>query len=124
VLGGAIAIQVAATNPDTKAAVAWYGAPGRPLESASGPVSGFDVAKDIKSPFLGLFGGKDQNPKPDDAQRFGEMLRQNGNKNVEIVIYPESGHAFHADYRPSYNKADADDAWKRCTAWFEKYWKA
>jgi carboxymethylenebutenolidase len=122
--GGAIAIQVAATNPDTKAAVAWYGAPGRPLESASGPVSGFDVAKDIKSPFLGLFGGKDQNPKPEDAQRFGEMLRQNGNKNVEIVIYPDSGHAFHADYRPSYNKADADDAWKRCTAWFEKYLKA
>ena len=48
------------------------------------------------------------------------MLKQNGNKNVEIVIYPESGHGFHADYRPSYNKADADDAWTRCTGWFAK----
>jgi carboxymethylenebutenolidase len=52
------------------------------------------------------------------------MLRQSGNKNVEIVIYPDSGHAFHADYRPSYNKADAEDGWKRCAAWFERYLKA
>jgi carboxymethylenebutenolidase len=122
--GGSTTIQVAATNPDVGAAVAWYGPPGRPYESANGPVTGFDVAEDLKAPFLGLFGGKDQNPKPEDAQRFGEMLRQAGNKHVEIVIYPESGHAFHADYRPSYNKADAEDAWKRCTAWFDKFLKA
>jgi len=62
--------------------------------------------------------------RPDeDAQKLGEMLKQNGNKNVEIVIYPESSHGFHADYRPSYNKADAEDGWKRCTGWFEKYLK-
>lgn len=121
--GGSTTIQVLGTNPDMKAGVTWYGPPARPYESASGPVTGFDVAKDVKVPFLGLFGGKDQNPKPEDAQRFGEMLRQNGNKNVEIVVYPDSGHAFHADYRPSYNKADADDAWKRCTAWFDKFLK-
>ena len=121
--GGSTTIQVAATNPDTNAAVAWYGPPARPYQSAQGPITGFDVAKDVKAPFLGLFGGKDQNPKPEDAQRFGEMLRQNGNKNVEIVVYPDSGHAFHADYRPSYNKADAEDGWKRCVAWFDRFLK-
>jgi carboxymethylenebutenolidase len=46
-----------------------------------------------------------------------------GNPNVEIVVYPGAGHGFHADYRPSYNKADAEDAWKRCTGWFDKYLK-
>jgi carboxymethylenebutenolidase len=122
--GGSTTIQVAATNPDIDAAVAWYGPPGRPYQSAQGPITGFDVAKDVKAPFLGLFGGKDQNPKPEDAQRFVEMLRQHGNKNVDIVVYPESGHAFHADYRPSYNKAAADDGWKRCVDWFTKYLKA
>jgi len=122
--GGSTTMQVAGTNPDMKAVVAWYGPPGRPYQSASGPVTSFDLAKDIKAPFLGLFGGKDQNPKPEDAQRFGEMLRQNGNQNVEIVVYPDSGHAFHADYRPSYNKADAEDGWKRCTAWFDKFLKS
>jgi len=118
--GGSTVYQEAAANPDIKAAVAWYGPPARPYQAASGPVTGFDLAKDIKVPFLGLYGAKDQNPKPEDAQKFGEMLKQNGNKNVEIVIYPESGHGFHADYRPSYNKVDADDAWKRCTGWFAK----
>lgn len=121
--GGSATMQVAATNPDIGAAVAWYGPPAQPFQSTQGPITGFDVAKDVKAPFLGLFGGKDQNPKPEDAQRFGEMLRQNGNKNVEIVVYPESGHAFHADYRPSYNKADAEDGWKRCVAWFDRFLK-
>jgi carboxymethylenebutenolidase len=119
--GGSTVYQVAAANPDVKAAVAWYGPPARPYKGASGDVTGFDLAKDIKIPFLGLYGAKDTSPKPEDAQKLGEMLKQNGNKNVEIAIYPESGHGFHADYRPSYNKADAEDAWKRCTGWFKTH---
>jgi carboxymethylenebutenolidase len=122
--GGSTTMQVAGTNPDIKAAVAWYGPPGRPYQGASGPVTGFDLAKDIKAPFLGLFGETDTNPKPEDALKFGEMLKQHGNKNVEIVIYPGAGHAFHADYRPSYKAEAAADAWKRCTGWFDKYLKS
>ena len=110
--GGSTTMQVAGTNPDVKAAVAWYGPPSRPYQGASGPVTGFDLAKDVKVPFLGLFGETDQNPKPEDATKFGEMVRAH-NPNVEIVVYPGAGHGFHADYRPSYNKAAADDAWNR-----------
>ena len=117
--GGSTTMQVAGTNPDVKAAVAWYGPPSRPYEGASGPVTGFDLAKDIKIPFLGLFWETDQNPKPEDAKKFGEMVRAT-NPNVEIVVYPGAGHGFHADYRPSYNKAAADDAWNRCVGWFNK----
>jgi len=120
--GGSTTIQVAATNPDIKAAVAWYGPPARPYQGASGPVTGFDLAKDIKVPFLGLFGENDKSPTPDDAKKLGELVKAQ-NPNIEIVIYPGAGHGFHADYRPSYNKAAADDAWKRCTGWFEKYLK-
>jgi carboxymethylenebutenolidase len=121
--GGSTTIQVAGTNPDMKAAVAWYGPPARPYQGASGPVTGFDLAKDIKMPLLGLFGETDKNPTPEDAKKFGEMVRAH-NPNVEIVVYPGAGHAFHADYRPSYNKAAADDGWKRCVAWFNKHLKA
>ena len=120
--GGSTTIQVAATNHDMKAAVAWYGPPARPYQSKTGPVTGFDVVKDITCPFLGLFGETDQNPKPEDARRFGELLKQH-NPNVEIVIYPGAGHGFHADYRPSYNADAATDAWKRCLAWFGKHLK-
>lgn len=119
--GGSSTIHIAAANPDMKAAVAWYGPPARPYKGRSGDVTGFDVAKDIKVPFLGLFGETDQNPKPEDAKRFGELVKQAGNRNVEIVVYPEAPHGFHADYRPSYRAAAAADAWKRCTDWFKKH---
>ncbi len=121
--GGSTTIHVAATNPEIRAAVAWYGPPNRPYQTAAGPVTGFEVAKDIKAPFLGLFGETDQNPKPEDARRFGEMLRQH-NANAEVIVYPGVGHGFHADYRPSYNKAAADDAWGKCVGWFNRFLRA
>ncbi|PYN13045.1 MAG: carboxymethylenebutenolidase [Candidatus Rokuibacteriota bacterium] len=121
--GGSTVYQVAATNPDMKAAVAWYGPPARPYPGASGPVTGFDLAKDIKIPLLGLYGETDQNPKPEDARRFGELVKQH-NQNVEVVVYPGAGHGFHADYRPSYNATAAADAWKRCNDFLNKNLKA
>jgi carboxymethylenebutenolidase len=120
--GGSTTIQVAATNPDVKAAVAWYGPPGRPYQSPGGPVTGFDVAKDIKIPFLFLLGSTDANPPVADGRKFAEMVKH-VNRNVEIVIYEGAGHGFHADYRPSYNPMAAADAWKRCTDWFNQYLK-
>jgi carboxymethylenebutenolidase len=120
--GGSTTIQVAATNPDVKAAVAWYGPPGRPYPSPTGPVTGFDVAKDIKIPFLFLLGSTDTNPPVADGRKFAEMVKQ-VNRNVEIVIYEGAGHGFHADYRPSYNPLAAADAWKRCLDWFNQYLK-
>jgi hypothetical protein len=39
----------------------------------------------------------------------------------EIVLYPDTPHAVHADYRPSYREAAAKDGWARALAWFKKY---
>lgn len=102
-----------------KAAVAWYGPPAQPYQGPAGPVTGFDVAKDIEIPIL-LLGGMDKNPTPADGRKFAQLVKQ-VNLNVEIVIYDGGGHAFHADYRPNYNAAAAGDAWGRCLDWFEKY---
>jgi carboxymethylenebutenolidase len=38
----------------------------------------------------------------------------------EIIVYPQAQHGFNADYRPSYKKDDAEDAWKKMLAWFKK----
>jgi carboxymethylenebutenolidase len=81
------------------------------------------VAKDIKCPFLGLYGGKDQSPSPDDVKKLEQLLKQH-NQSVEVVIYPDAGHGFFADYRPSYDKAASEDAWKRCLALFDKTLRA
>ena len=118
--GGSTTYQVAAAIQDIKAAVAWYGPPARPYKSAKGDKTGFDVAKDIKAPLLGLYGELDQNPKPDDARKLGELIKTAGNPNVEIVVYPGAQHGFHADYRPSYKADAAADAWKRCNDWLKK----
>ncbi len=120
--GGSTTIQFAAHYKDLKAAVAWYGPPARAYQD-NPPRTGFDVAKDITCPFLGLFGEEDQNPTPADVRKFEELLKQH-NRNVEIVIYPKAGHAFHADYRPSFRPEAAKDGWARCLAWFGKYLKA
>ena len=120
--GGSTTIQVAATNPEMKAAVAWYGPPGRPYQTASGPVTGFDLAKDIRIPFLGLFGETDTNPTPQDARRFGELLRQH-NPNAQVVLFP-GGHGFHADYRQSYHPESAAKAWRMCVDFFNTHLRA
>ena len=121
--GGSTVYQVAATNPDMKAGVVWYGPPARPYPDQPNPVTGFDLAKDIKIPMLGLFGETDTGPSPADARKMFDMLKQN-NPADEIVVYSGAGHGFMADYRPSYNATAAADAWKRCTGWFDKYLKA
>jgi len=43
------------------------------------------------------------------------------NSRSDIVIYPGAPHGFHADYRPSYRKQDAEDGWKRLLAWFKNH---
>jgi carboxymethylenebutenolidase len=118
--GGSTVYQVAGTNPEIKAAVAWYGPPARPYPDSPAPVTGFDLVKDIKAPFLGLYGETDSNPPAADARRFGEALKEH-NPKAEVVIYPGAGHGFFADYRPSYNAAAAADAWKRCLAHFDTH---
>ena len=121
--GGSTVYQVAATNPDMKAGVVWYGPPARPYPDQPNPVTGFDVAKDIKIPMLGLFGETDTGPSPTDARTMFNQLKQ-VNSADEIVVYPGAGHGFMADYRPSYNATAAADAWKRCTGWFDSHLKA
>ena len=42
-------------------------------------------------------------------------------KACPIHVYPDVPHAFHADYRPSYRKPEAEDGWKRMLAWLKKH---
>jgi len=44
---------------------------------------------------------------------------------VEFVLYPGAPHAFFSDDRPQvYKKEAAEDAWKRCVAFFDKHLKS
>jgi len=117
--GGRITWLYAAHNPNVKAGVAWYGrVVGQP--SAMTPKHPIDVVAQINAPVLGLYGGADQGIPNDTVEKMREALKGAGKTTSEIVIYPDTPHAFHADYRPSYRKEAAEDGWKRALAWFKK----
>ena len=121
--GGSTTIQVAATNPDMKAAVAWYGPPARPYQGPSGPGDRLRRGQGHQDPVpASCSAARIPIPRSADGRKFAELVKQ-VNRNVEIVIYEGAGHGFHADYRPSYNPVAAADAWKRCIDWFNQYLK-
>jgi carboxymethylenebutenolidase len=114
--GGRGAWMYDAHTPKVRAAVAWYGPVGGQTSTIQ-PSTAADAAPQLNAPLLGLYGGKDTGIPPDSVQAAAAKARDAGKK-VEIVIYPDAGHGFHADYRPSYNKEAAEDGWKRMLAWF------
>jgi carboxymethylenebutenolidase len=118
--GGRITWLYAAHNAAVKAGVAWYGKLVGPV-TALQPKHPVDVAASLAAPVLGLYGGDDSGIAQDTVNAMNAALAK-GNaaaKKSEIVVYPGAPHAFHADYRPSYRKAPAEDGWKRCVAWFK-----
>jgi carboxymethylenebutenolidase len=114
--GGRNTWMYAAHNPNLKAAVAWYG-PIMGTQSDIQPKRVIDIADQIQCPLLGLYGGRDGGIKPEDVEAAAAKARA-ASKTVDIVLYPDAPHGFHADYRPSYRPADAADGWARMLQWF------
>ncbi|MBL9083252.1 MAG: dienelactone hydrolase family protein [Planctomycetales bacterium] len=117
--GGRITWLYSAHNPKVKAGVAWYGRVVGPTDELH-PKNAVDIAADLKAPVLGLYGGKDTGIPLDAVEQMKAAIAKAG-KPSEIHVYPEAQHGFHADYRPTYNKADAEDGWKRLQEWFKKH---
>ncbi len=117
--GGRIIWLYAAHNPNLKAGAAWYGRLASPPDELH-PKNPVDIVGTLKAPVLGLYGAADQGIPVADVERMRGLLK-NVNSPSEIALYPDTPHGFNADYRPSYRKTEAEDAWKRMLAWFKKY---
>ncbi len=105
-MGGGYSLDVALQEPTLAAAVINYG------HLAADP----DSIKKINASVLGIFGGQDRGIPVDDVKKFEQELKQHGNK-VEIVIYPDAGHAFeNPNNKTGYRAEDAADAWKHTTS--------
>jgi len=117
--GGRIVWLYAAHSKDLKAGVAWYGRlVGKPDDLH--PKNPIDLAGSLRAPVLGLYGGMDKGIPLDSIEKMRKAVKDAG-KEAEIHVYPEAGHGFNADYRPSYNQEAAEDGWKRMLAWFKKH---
>ena len=119
--GGRITWLYSAHNPAVKAGVAWYGR----LVGASNaltPKHPTELAGELKAPVLGLYGGLDTGIPLETVEAMEKALQQGSPaaKASEIHLYDNAPHAFHADYRPSYHKEEAEDGWKKMLAWFRK----
>jgi carboxymethylenebutenolidase len=117
--GGRQVWLYAARHPRLKAAVAWYGPLAYPA-SASAPKNPPDVVEALKVPTLGLYGGQDKSIPLGEIEAMRAKLAAAGDAS-RIVVYPDAGHAFFADYRPSYVKADAEASWREATAWLKAH---
>lgn len=103
-MGGHIALIQALDNADVFAGVApFYGA-----------VKDIDPTK-MTIPVCGSYGEKDTSIPAADVTAWANELKVPH----DIKIYPEAGHAFFDDTRPSYVASAAADAWTRVQAFFK-----
>jgi len=112
-MGGQLALFAGTVNPKVGAVVDFYG-----IHPNVKP----DYAK-LGGPVLGLFAEKDQFVKPDDARAVDAAIKKAG-QTSQIHIYPNVDHAFFNDERKDvYDKAAAEDAWKRTLTFFRQHLK-
>jgi carboxymethylenebutenolidase len=117
--GGRTVWEYTAHNPNLKASVAFYGTITDPPNPVW-PKSPLQLAGDMKAPVLGLYGAEDQGIPVAQVEQMKAALAGAG-KTAEFHVYPGAPHGFEADYRPSYRKDAAEDAWNQMQAWFRKY---
>ena len=102
-MGGGYSLDVALQEPTLAADVINYGHLAVDENSL----------KKINPPVLGIFGGKDRGISVEDVKKFEQTLKQSGKK-IEVVIYPDAGHAFeNPSNKEGYRAQDTADAWKR-----------
>jgi carboxymethylenebutenolidase len=117
--GGRTVWEYSAHSPALKAGAAFYGPPVDP-PNPLWPKSPTQLAPEMKAPVLGLYGEADTGIPVASVEALKAALAAN-KKTAEFKIYPGAPHGFHADYRASYRKEAADDAWAQMQAWFKKY---
>lgn len=109
--GGRMSLLLSTTRPVT-AVCTFYG---------GGMQTVFDQLRaNLKAPVLGFFGDADVSIPAGTVEEFDKLLDDIGVEH-EIVMYPNSGHAFFRDSDPQVYKPEAaKDAWERVKIFFAK----
>ena len=117
--GGRTVWEYCAASEQVKAGVAFYGSLDDPAgQKGIWPKSPLELAGAMKAPVLGLYGEADQGIPVTQVEAMKAALAAAGKK-AEFQVYAGAPHGFHADYRPSYRKEAAEDAWGRTAAWLK-----
>jgi carboxymethylenebutenolidase len=84
------------------------------------PTPVIDLAPQLHCPLYIVCGEEDQNPSKEQAEELRARLEQAG-KDVQLEIFKNAGHAFFADYRPSYREKAAFELWPKMVDFFKKH---
>ncbi len=86
------------------------------------PKAILDMVSQLHCPLFAVFGEEDQNPSMAQSEELKKRAEAAG-KDVTIKVYKNAGHAFLADYRPSYREGPATELWADAVAFFNKHLK-
>ena|SRR5579875_765387 len=114
-MGGSVAF-LAAARRSLGGAVTFYG--GGIIEGRFGIPPLVDLAVQLKTPWLGLYGDLDQTIPVEQVESLRRAVEAVAVP-CEIVRYAQAGHGFHCDARGSYHEASARDAWQRTLRWLD-----
>jgi carboxymethylenebutenolidase len=125
--GGRHALLFACSSSKVNAAIdCWGGFIDRATPDAvttpARPKPPLDMIGQLHCPLFGVFGEEDQNP-PVALEAELKKRAQAAGKDVTTKIYKNAGHAFLADYRPSYREAAAHELWNDIQSFFGKHLK-
>jgi carboxymethylenebutenolidase len=120
--GGRVTFLVS-TRRKLGAAVGFYGGGIAVARRPGFPVLLGDTGK-LATPWLGLFGDKDQGIPVEDVELLRETLKREARVASQIVRYPDAEHGFHCDVRASYHEASAKDGWDRTLDWLRSHLSA
>ena len=121
--GGRHTLLLAFSSPVVDAAVSCWGgfirrATPDEVTTASRPTPVIDLAPDLHCPLLVAIGREDQNPSPEDAAALKRTL-EGVHHPVTVKVYEDAGHAFFADYRPTYREPAAFELWDDATRFLD-----
>ncbi|HEU0250209.1 MAG TPA: dienelactone hydrolase family protein [Solirubrobacteraceae bacterium] len=104
-LGGGLSALLAAEEPELGAAVIFYGS--SPADEQAGTIG---------CPVRGFYGQED--PRIVAGLPAFDAALSAGGVDHELRVYPNTGHAFFNDTRPSYRQEAARDAWAQTLVFF------
>jgi len=87
------------------------------------PMPILNMVDRLHCPLFAVFGEEDQNPTVAQSEELRARAQRVG-KDVTIKVYENAGHAFLADYRPSYREGPAAELWADAVAFFNKHLKS
>ncbi len=126
-MGGRYTLLFACASDRLDAAVdCWAGFIDRatPEERATPlrPTPPLELAGKLCCPLLAAVGAEDQNPSPELGAQLRERAGASG-REVKVDVYEDAGHAFFADYRPTYRPAAAAKLWEEIVPFLQRHLK-